>query len=184
MQVLAQYTPVQHCFLTHACMQGAALEALKAFLVTLLGLGGSSGGASFDQLLSGLLAAGNAPSTGKSAQHAVAQCIASLCAAAGYEATMRTVTSLLAQLQTSQRSSEVRGSSSPLLPHPLLQLLCLHRVWVCDLPRCMRHSVHLRSQGQAQAGKFLTDYHYPKLSFWTSIMVWDAAAIKGAFWHK
>ena len=82
------------------------MDALKAFLVSLLGLG-SSGGISFDQLLSGLLAAGNAPSTGKSAQHAVAQCIAGLCAAAGYEATMRTVTSLLGQLQGSQRSTEV-----------------------------------------------------------------------------
>lgn len=89
-------------------MQGAALEALKAFLVTLLGLGSQNGGASFDQLLGSLLSAGGAHTTGKQAQVAVAQCIGALCGAAGPEPTMRTVTSLLGQLQGSNRSTEVR----------------------------------------------------------------------------
>ena len=102
-------------------MQGAALEALKHFLITLLGLGSQNGGASFDQLLVALLSAGNAPSTGKSAQHAVAQCVAGLWGAAGYEATMRTVTSLLGQLEGSQRSNEVCLPSGA---HQLYPVFC------------------------------------------------------------
>lgn len=88
-------------------MQGAALQELQAFLVSLL----QSGAVSFDQLLSSLLMAGQMPATGKTAQHATAQCCAALCAAAGYERTMATVTRLLSSLEGSQQQGEV----SPLL---------------------------------------------------------------------
>ena len=86
-------------------MQGAALEALKGFLVTLLKLEGEA--ESFDQLLGALLAAGSAPTIGKAAQHAVAQCVASLCLAAGYQRTMTTVTGLMGQLQGAPQDQEV-----------------------------------------------------------------------------
>ena len=95
-------------------MQGAALDELKGFLVTLLRLGGDSGSTSFDQLLNALLSAGAMPTTGKTAQHAVAQCIAALCAAAGYQRTMATVTSLLGSLEGTRQQGEVM--SLPLNP--------------------------------------------------------------------
>ena len=83
--------------------------------MTLLSLEGGS----FEQLLGALLAAGNAPSTGKTAQHAVAQCIAAMCQAAGYELTMNTVTSLMGQLQgTHNDHSEVE-------PRPVSVLILL-----------------------------------------------------------
>ncbi|KAK9803499.1 hypothetical protein WJX73_009717 [Symbiochloris irregularis] len=98
----ASALPPSMALLQSQLLQGAALQELQAFLVGLL----QSSAISFDQLLSSLLTAGQMPATGKTAQHATAQCIASLCAAAGYERTMATVTSLLSSLEGSQHQGE------------------------------------------------------------------------------
>lgn len=79
--------------------------------MTLLGLEGEAAG--FDPLLGALLAAGTAPTVGKAAQHATAQCIAGLCLAAGYQRTMQTVSGLMGQLQSTARDSEVGGHMLP-----------------------------------------------------------------------
>lgn len=55
--------------------------------------------ASFEALLSALLAAGHDKQVGKAAQHNIAQCIAVLCTAAGPSQTSTTVKSLLSAVE-------------------------------------------------------------------------------------
>lgn len=79
--------------------QGHALDALRAFFSAVLRAGAGAPGASFDALLTALLAAGTAPAAGRSAQHNIAQCIAVLCGEAGPATLAATVEGLLSQLQ-------------------------------------------------------------------------------------
>jgi hypothetical protein len=78
-------------------LQGAALEEVLAFFPAILA--SQAHDAAFDTLLTSLLAAGDAPETGKAAQHNVAQCIARLTMAAGPSQITLVVKGLLAQLQ-------------------------------------------------------------------------------------
>lgn len=78
-------------------LQGSALQSLQTFFQTLVQTKAKS--ASFDALLSALLAAGHDSQVGKTAQHNIAQCIAGLCTTAGANATNTTVNSLLSAVQ-------------------------------------------------------------------------------------
>ena len=80
-------------------MQGSALLALKQFFQVLISSKAKT--ASFDTLLSALMAAGQDRQIGKTAQHNIAQCIAVLCTSAGASQTSNTVKSLLGTVQGS-----------------------------------------------------------------------------------
>ncbi|KAG1681345.1 hypothetical protein FOA52_007393 [Chlamydomonas sp. UWO 241] len=74
-------------------LQGAALEALKAFFSALAASGAPV--ASADTLLPQLLAVGGAPGAGKQSQHAAAQCVAVLCVSSKVDKIVSTVNRLL-----------------------------------------------------------------------------------------
>lgn len=78
-------------------LQGTALASLQTFFQTLVASKAKS--ASFEALLSALLAAGHDKQVGKTAQHNIAQCIAVLCTAAGPSQTSTTVKSLLSAVE-------------------------------------------------------------------------------------
>lgn len=78
-------------------LQGTALASLQTFFQTLVASKAKS--ASFEALLSALLAAGHDKQVGKTAQHNIAQCIAMLCTAAGPSQTSTTVKSLLSAVE-------------------------------------------------------------------------------------
>ena len=81
------------------CLQGAALDEVLAFFPA--ALSSKAQDTTFDSLLTSLLTAGNAPDTGKPAQHNVAQCIAKLALTGGTSHVSGVVKGLLAQLQVS-----------------------------------------------------------------------------------
>ena len=87
--------PVQHGWCV--CKQGTALASLQTFFQTLVA--SKAKNASFEALLSALLAAGHDKQVGKTAQHNIAQCIAVLCTAAGPNQTSTTVKSLLSAVE-------------------------------------------------------------------------------------
>ncbi|KAL3163066.1 hypothetical protein ABBQ32_009489 [Trebouxia sp. C0010 RCD-2024] len=78
-------------------LQGTALASLQTFFQTLVA--SKAKNASFEALLSALLAAGHDKQVGKTAQHNIAQCIAVLCTAAGPSQTSTTVKSLLSAVE-------------------------------------------------------------------------------------
>lgn len=78
-------------------LQGTALASLQTFFQTLVASKANS--ASFEALLSALLAAGHDRQVGKTAQHNIAQCIAVLCTTAGPAQTSTTVKSLLSAVE-------------------------------------------------------------------------------------
>ena len=84
---------------TMPAVQGSALLALKQFFQVLISSKAKT--ASFDTLLSALMAAGQDRQIGKTAQHNIAQCIAVLCTSAGASQTFNTVKSLLGTVQGS-----------------------------------------------------------------------------------
>lgn len=78
-------------------LQGTALASLQTFFQTLVA--SKAKNASFEALLSALLAAGHDKQVGKTAQHNIAQCIAVLCTSAGPSQTSTTVKSLLSAVE-------------------------------------------------------------------------------------